>query len=164
MGKEKLKKSNEQKKVESTNNVKDNVSKNSDNYRDKPGIKNEIEQEENKNEYERERGNKIEKKGEYDNTMIEEVKDKDMDKDKEKLKEKMKENDKEKVSATNNIEKSVLRDIEISENGRDNTLEMESLVEIENNVEIVKENLVNILDESKDKNRDIFNNENRKGK
>merc|ERR1712161_38539 len=83
---------------------KNNMSKNSDNYRDKPGIKNETEQEENKNEYERERGNKIEarneKKGEYDNTMIEEVKDKDMDKDKEKLKEKMKENDKEKVSAT----------------------------------------------------------------
>merc|ERR1712238_304963 len=92
-----------------------------------------------------------------------EVKDKDMDKDKERRKEKMKENDKEKVSATNNIEKSVLRDIEISENGRDNTLEMESIAEVENNIEIVKENLVNILDESKDKNRDIFNNENRKG-
>merc|ERR1711957_571259 len=109
---------------------KHGMRKNSDNYRDKPGIKNDIEQEENKNEYERERGNKIEtrdeKKGEYDITMIEEVKDKDMDKDKEKVKEKMEENDKEKVSATNNIEKSVLRDIEISENGRENTLEMES--------------------------------------
>ena len=42
---------------------------------------------------------------------------------------------------------------------------MKSLVAgIENNFEIVKENLVNTLDESKDKNRDIFNNENRKGK
>ena len=41
---------------------------------------------------------------------------------------------------------------------------MKSLVAgIENNFEIVKENLVNTLDESKDKNRDIFNNENRKG-
>merc|ERR1712238_295540 len=47
--------------------------------------------------------------------------------------------------------------------GRENTLEMESIAEVENNIEIVKENLVNILDESKDKNRDIFNNENRKG-
>merc|ERR1711957_350902 len=79
---------------------KNNMSKNSDNYRDKPGIKNEIEQEENKNEYVRECGKKIEtrdeKKGEYDITMIEVVKDKDMDKDKEKVKEKMKENDKKK--------------------------------------------------------------------
>merc|ERR1711957_855089 len=70
---------------------KNNMSKNSDNYRDKPGIKNEIEQEENKNEYVRECGKKIEtrdeKKGEYDITMIEVVKDKDMDKDKEKVKE-----------------------------------------------------------------------------
>jgi len=42
---------------------------------------------------------------------------------------------------------------------------MKSLVAgIENNFEIVKENLVNTLDESKDKNRDIFNNENRKEK
>merc|ERR1711957_716845 len=115
---------------------KNNMSKNSDNYRDKPGIKNEIEQEENKNEYVRECGKKIEtgdeKKGEYDITMIEEVKDKDMDKDKEKVKE----NDKEKVSATNDIEKSVLRDIEISENGRENTLEMESFAEVENDIEI----------------------------